>query len=334
VAPRIVRGAEVSAPVTPFVFDGDVRDLPPPRPWKPGDPIRDIPRRFYPRPGVMIPEYQVGVDPLLEKQLAASTYGTEAFTETTRSFPGQIFTGAVPADTVGDVGPNHYIQMVNSPDGSTVAIYDKAEPTPNLLASFTLDNLGGGVCAEGWGDPIVLYDRRAECWLLSEFSRMGNTLCVYISRNGDPVAGGWYAYSFTAPSFPDYPKYAVWPTDANGGQGSYIVTSNDDGPGIYALNRGEMLAGNAGTYQRVTIPPLSGFRFQAPTPADLDGPSPPPPGSPAIVMRHRDTEIHGGPEAPGDLLEMWTYDVNWLDPSATYLTTEPPIDVADFDSTV
>jgi len=63
VEPRIVaRGPERSAPVTPFVFDGDVRDLPPPIPWKPGDPIRAIPQRFYPVPGApALPDGEAGV---------------------------------------------------------------------------------------------------------------------------------------------------------------------------------------------------------------------------------------------------------------------------------
>jgi len=44
--PTAVRGAQSSAPVTPFVFDGDVRDLPAVARWRPGDPVKEIPRRF------------------------------------------------------------------------------------------------------------------------------------------------------------------------------------------------------------------------------------------------------------------------------------------------
>ena len=46
---------EISAPVTPFVFDGDLRDLPRPEQWKPGDPVKEIPRRIYPKPGTAVP---------------------------------------------------------------------------------------------------------------------------------------------------------------------------------------------------------------------------------------------------------------------------------------
>ena len=40
---QVVRGAERGAPVTPFVFEGDLRDLPAPVEWKPGDPVKEIP---------------------------------------------------------------------------------------------------------------------------------------------------------------------------------------------------------------------------------------------------------------------------------------------------
>jgi hypothetical protein len=331
--PRVVAHAERSAPVTPFVFDWDVRDLPAPVKWQPGDPVTEIPRRRYHKPGFVPPVYETGLDPLVELQWSVDALDSiRAFTTPSRNFPGEPFTGVNPPDTVGDVGLNHYIQMVNQSGGATVRIWDKAVPTPNLLANFDLDSLGSGSCASGFGDPIVLYDRFADRWMLSEFSNSGNNLCVYISQTPDPVSGGWYAYGYTAPTFPDYPKYGVWPTDANGGQGSYIVTSNESGSGVYALDRAAMLTGTPGTYQRVLIPDLPGFSFNAVTPADIDGSNPPPSGSPALIMRQRDTENHSGPTAPGDVLEQWTYQVDWVTTTNTLLTQEPNIDIAEIDS--
>jgi hypothetical protein len=334
---RVIRDAELSPPVTPFVFDGDVRDLPTPPQWQPGDPVKEIPRRLYPPPGEGGPpagDPGPFMDLLHEAQRFAPDNTNRGFTEPSRNFPGQGYTGVNPPDTVGDVGPNHYIQSINAGGGAVVRIYDKAEPVPNTLATFYMDNMGSSYCDSGYGDPIVLYDRLADRWLLSEFSSSGSRLCVYISQTGDPVSGGWYNYAYAAPSFPDYPKYAVWPTDANGGQGSYVITANDGGPGIYALDRGGMLAGTEGSFQRLTIPRLPGFPFQAPTPADLDGPVPPAPTAPAIIMRHRDTEVHDGPSASEDLLEMWYFDVDWTTPSNTMLVEQPSIDVAEFDSTL
>jgi hypothetical protein len=332
--PRNAHGVELGAPVTPYVFDGDVRDLPRPERWRPGDPVREIPRRGYIRPGVRSAiHYEPGIDPHLETQQDTPVATISNFVSPTRNFAGAGFTGVNPPDTVGDVGPSHYIQMVNDFAGTLVLIYDKAEPTPNLLANFILDAMGGGECANGYGDPIVLYDRFADRWLLQEFSKFGYWLCVYVSQTGDPVNGGWYNYNFATPYFPDYPKYGVWPTDANGGMGSYIVTTNESaGPAAYALDRGSMLTGSVSTSQRFALPELSGFIFQAVTPADIDGPAPPPTYEPAVVMRHRDTENHGGPVAPGDLLEMWAIDVDWSEPANSTIIEQPAIDIAEFDS--
>ncbi len=322
-----------SAPVTPYRFDGNVRDLPPPQRWKPGDPIREIPRRAYFHPSQQRDDRAAanqGLDPLLRfQQYMPETL--RAFGAPDRNFDGQGFSGVHPPDTVGDVGPNHYVQMINDSAGATVRIYDKALPTPAVLADFTLDMLGGGPCAFGFGDPIVLYDRFADRWLLSEFSSTGNRLCVYISQTADPT-GSYFNYDLTAPNFPDYPKYGVWPTDANGGSGSYIVTTNEAGLGIYAMDRATLLAGGAATFQRFSIGDLPGFAFNAVTPADLDGPNPPPVGTPAVIMRQRDTEAHAGPVAPGDVLEMWHYDVDWVTPGNTTLTKLTDLDVAEFES--
>ena len=241
--------AEQSPPVTPVIFDGDVRDLPVPRPWRPGDSVKEIPMRHYPPPGATPVEGgPPGHDPLLDFQQEVTTQQTattNVFTTPTRNFTGQGYTGVNPPDTVGDVGSSHYVQSINAGGGSLVRIWDKAEPTPNQVASFAMDGLGTGSCASGYGDPIVLWDRQAERWMISEFASSGNHLCVYVSQTDDPVNGGWYFYDFATPPFPDYPKYAVWATDANGGAGSYVVTANDGGPGAYALDRGAMLDGLA-----------------------------------------------------------------------------------------
>jgi hypothetical protein len=331
---RVARGPEISASVTPYVFDGDVRDLPRPVPWKPGDPIREIPQRFYGEPGeAPAIGRQSGIDALYERQLEASRAADEGGIIVSRNFEGQGFTGAMPPDTNGDVGPSYYIQAINHGDGGKVAIYDKAEPTPAEVATFMIDSLGGGACTNGGGDPIVLYDRFAGRWLLMEFARgMVSTLCVHVSQSGDPVSGGWYSYPITVPIFPDYPKLAVWPTDANGGGGSYVVTTNEDDPGLYALDRGAMLTGAATTYQRFTVPALWEYGVQALTPADPDGPNEPATYEPAIVMRHRDTERFGGPPATGDWLEMWSFDVDWVTPANTTLTQESGVEIADFNS--
>ncbi len=331
VAPSPQRqGPFVSPPVTPHVINIDLRTLPLIAPWQPGDPVREIPRRVVPRPGPEDHRPQPArwsPDPLLALQAnaPAQVMGGD-FATPTLNFEGTPFTGVRPPDTVGDVGLNHYIQIVNGSGGTPVAIYDKAG---NLIAGpFDLDSLwsGGGACASGLGDPIVLYDTLADRWLLSEFATSGSHLCVYISQTPDPVSGGWYGYDFTTPNFPDYPKYAVWPD-------AYYVSSNENNPAAYALDRSQMLLGLPATSQRFTAPSLAGFPFQALTPGDLDGSTPPPAGSPGYFMRHRDDEVHdGSPNPTADYLEIWEFHVDWSTPANSTFQKVLDLPVTEFDS--
>jgi len=265
-----------------------------------------------------------GVDPLLAVQEAAPQSSSRAFSAPLVNILGQGYSGVNPPDTVGEVGPSHYVQMINGSGGALVRIYNKSGGT--VGNQFALDALGSGSCASGYGDPIVLYDTLAGRWLLSEFASSGNHLCVYVSQTGDPT-GAYYAYDFTTPYFPDYPKYAVWPD-------AYYVTTNETGaPAVYALDRAKMLNGQAATFQRFTGVGLSGFGFESFTPADQDGSAAPPAGSPGIIMRHRDTEVHGPTGySTQDILELWQFSVNWATPASSSFSKVADILTAEFSS--
>ena len=322
-----VRGATViGEEVTPVLGETSARDLPVVRAWKPGDPIKDIPRRRYPRPEAFPPEDPEGSDPLLEMQ--AESREASASVDPGLNFAGQGYTGVNPPDTVGDVGGNYFVQSINGSGGAAVTVYNK---TTGAVAAgpFSMDSLAtGGNCASGYGDPIVLFDRGADRWVLTEFASSGNHLCVYISTTSNPT-GTYCRYDFTTPTFPDYPKYGVWPD-------AYYVTTNESSPTIYALDRANMMAcGTARAMQRFTVSSLSGFDFQTLTPADLDGTVDPPAGAPGILMRHRDTEVHGPAGLPAsDQLELWSLHVDWTTPASSTLTALPAISTAEFDSSL
>lgn len=323
---------ETFEPVTPSLFAGDLRDLPLAPAWQPGNPILEIPKLDY-RQGAVVPPgppanptFHVR-DPLLDVQASSRSAGTSrAFTTPDLNFAGQGFTGVNPPDTVGDVGTNYYIQMVNSAGGSLLTVYNKIDGS---IASgpTALDSLGTGACASGRGDPIVLFDQLADRWLLTEFSAVANRLCVYVSQTNDPIGGGWFNYEFSTPSFPDYPKYGVWPD-------AYYVSSNESSPAAYALDRNQMLVGAPASSQRFTAPDLAGFGFQALIPSDVDGATPPPVGSPNYFMRHRDDEVHnGGSNDPTqDFLEIWEYNVDFVTPANSTFSGPINIPIAEIDS--
>lgn len=322
--------------VVPTEWVGDLRDLPGAPAWRAGDAAVEIPRRSLAAAGAPAPLAGTeGVDRLLARQAAVQgPLGADGFGTLLLDFAGLGYAGATPPDTVGDVGPSHYIQAVNSSSGSRFVIYDKSGSA--LTAPILMETLGSGVCATGWADPVVIWDPLADRWVMLEFATPGaaKTLCVYVSKSADPVAGGWWAYAFQATDFPDYPKLAVWPE-------AYFVTTNESVPAIYALERAKMLDGLPATQLRfpdagVGLPgvsKLSGFIFNALTPADLDGAEPPPAGVPAIFARHRDTEAHGPGGLPvTDQIELFELTVDFATPTASVLAGPLAISITEFSS--
>jgi len=231
------------------------------------------------------------------------------------NIPG-INSGSNPPDTVGDVGPEHYVQMVNA---TQFQVWDKQGNS--LLGPVTFGDLWdpGDPCNTGnRGDPIVVYDHLADRWLLSQFDydhKDGDNvvgpffMCIAISKTSDPTApDNWYLYDFETDEFPDYPKFGVWPD-------GYYMSSNESDLGIYVFDRTNMLLGNAAIYMRHGIPKLgtSSVRATRILPSDLDGP-PPPAGTPNFFVRTVDDQQG----VPTDSIEIWEAVVNWTIPSFSF----------------
>ena len=167
-----------------------------------------------------------------------------------------------PHDPSGDVGLEHYMQAVNVTE---VGVYTKEGV---LLDQFAMQTIWQGLGVQSAGDPIILYDETAARWFVTEFTDPANLL-VAVSETSDPL-GSYFAYSFSTPEFPDYPKYAIWPN-------AYVVTTNESGAGIhtqYFIDRNAMLSGdNNVTIQQVEIDGTSGSEqgFIVTTPVDWDG---------------------------------------------------------------
>jgi hypothetical protein len=183
--------------------------------------------------------------------------------------------GAIPPDTNGSVGSTQYVLTVNL----DYAVYDKATGT-QLLAPTRLNTIWsgfGGLCQTvAGGDPIVLWDKPARRWFISELAYNGgftqNFLCAAVSTSED-ATGTYNRYAFAFGStLPDYPHYSVWPD-------AYYVGVNAFGAGWgepCALNRAAMLAGSAATIVCFpATPPNMGY-----LPSDLDGATLPPAGAP------------------------------------------------------
>ena len=218
--------------------------------------------------------------------------------------------GANPPDPSGAVGPNHYVQMVNS----VFRIFDKNGVA--LTAPASLGSLLGGSNA---GDPIVMYDKFADRWFLSQFSQ-SNELIVAISQTPDPT-GAYYLYTFGLPSFPDYPKYSVW-------SDGYYVTSNKSGESAFVLERDKMIAGdNTASIIGFTIPALTTGGFFSVLPATASS-TLPPVGTPNYLFYFEDDAWSGGT----DQLKIWEVNVDWNTTSNSTISNPQTLPVSPFDS--
>ena len=224
-------------------FDGDVRSLD-------GKKPRD--RGERPERGQLDPGIAASAKDAAAQAAAVSASAPSPSTV----FPGLDYNTAgngYPPDTNGDVGPNHFVQSVNT----SIGIFSK---TGTKLASFPFDGFiqgTGTLCdTDNYGDPVVLYDTFSDRWIISDFAFTTNAAgdvnsdnyeCFAVSKTGDPVAGGWRFYAFKVASggdIADYPKFGVWP------DGIYM-SANVFGPltfknvQVWAFNRADLEGGVA-----------------------------------------------------------------------------------------
>lgn len=226
---------------------------------------------------------------------------------------------ATPPDPAGDIGKDYYIQMVNA---TVFQLFDKTGIA--ITGPMNLNTLWNDLGFGSGGDPIVLYDEEAQRWIMTEFPPFQNFLLVAVSETSDPM-GAWSAYSFSTPSFPDYPKYSIW-------SNALVVTTNEGGPGqheIYFIDREALLnLEPVVDIQRIQIPGFAGGPgFQVSSPIDWSGSIAPPASADPMIIRIND-DAWG---APQDQIEIWSFDVDFANPNNTTATTEV-INTAPFDS--
>lgn len=260
----------------------------------------------------------------------AGTAATAAMPGPEQNFDGQpnVF-GYLPPDTVGDVGPNHYVQMVNL----TVAIFNK---TGRLLLGPVASNVFWssleGLCASNNdGDGVVLYDQATDRWILSQFAiNPPNDYhqCVAVSQGSDPT-GAWYQYDFliSDSQFNDYPKLAVWPDayymSANNFDGT---TDKFTGVSAIAFERDKMLQGLPARMVKFDFPLATGFYSMLP--ADWDGAAAPPAGAPNLFAYSGD-DAYG---YPADSIWLRAFHVDWTTPANSTFTALAEFPTAPFDS--
>lgn len=238
----------------------------------------------------------------------------------------------IPPDMIADVGPDHYVQAVNS----LVRIFNKnGEP---LSLPFKISDIFAPLAtpcsARNDGLPNVLYDSLADRWLISQtctnfppFRQM-----VALSRTGDP-AGEYFIYEFVMPNvrLNDFPKIGVWP------DGYYMSTdeflgADFVGSGAFAFDRAKMLNGDpTASYIYFNLPVPVQMRRRGLLPSDLDGIRPPPAGAPNIFASYTATE-YGDPQ---DAIRLFDFRADFTNPASSTFAEQAgsPLSVAAFDPT-
>ncbi len=201
----------------------------------------------------------------------------------------------VPPDSDGDVGPNHYINSVNS----SIRIFDKlGNPLtgPTTYNSFFSAMGPTTPCGlnQNDGDGVVFYDHLADRWVVSDFAfpafpGVSFYQCVGVSKTSDPVSGGWWLYAIQVdPANPtylgDYPKFGMWPDAYYLSMNEFSNNTTFNGVRVYALDRNSMVNGGSANAIGFSIFPADLGDQYSLVPASFRTGDPPPAGQPEWFM--------------------------------------------------
>jgi len=297
--------------VAPAEFNGSVRKLPQIAPDRLVRPERE--------------EHEV-VLPAAQKQPLAGAEEPSRVSAPARSAPAPdpdvTFKGldffnwgaGHPPDTVGDVGPNHFVQAVNT----SIGIFSKSGGAP--LAAFTFDEFftgTGTACdANNQGDPTVVYDPQADRWIVADFAFTGDGTtppffeCIAVSQTGDPVSGGWWFYAIRTddashPWFADYPKMGIWP------DGLYMTANMFSDFGfeevrVWAFNRSDL---EAGLPVRKVVVDLGTPDFFTLLPSNMRAVTGAPPAGPNLLVSESQSLF---------AFEVWKFHVDYSGSGSTF----------------
>ena len=176
------------------------------------------------------------------------------------SFPGLHTTQAnygYPPDTMGAVGPNHFVEAVND----EVAVYSKSSglrltPETSLETFFSVTvpsgpyagNYPRSICF----DPRIVYDQGSQRWIASAIDDGSHFVLLAVSYASDPWRNGggtWVPYNWAKYVVPMDPAGGDFDRLGVDGNGIYITCTGADTDNIAALPKSPFLNGTAQTVQ-------------------------------------------------------------------------------------
>jgi len=238
------------------------------------------------------------------------------------NFLGVQTNGLTPSDSNGSVGNNQFVETVNT----RYQVWSLNRSTKVATSFFGPSNINtlwlgfGGACQDqNSGDPIVLFDKVAGRWLISQFTSTASGgvyfQCVAVSTTAN-AAGTYNRWAFAVPggNFGDYPHFGAW-SDAyyvmahafTSSAGGYV------GALFAAMDRTKMLAGDPSATWQVIQDPSEGGHM----PADLDGFAPPPTNAPGLFLSLHNTGMF-----------IYRMKVDFVTPANTVNTKQATVPVA------
>ncbi|MEA3503801.1 MAG: T9SS type A sorting domain-containing protein [Bacteroidota bacterium] len=263
--------------------------------------------------------YPIGPDPLWQSKM-----GKIRTNDPIQNFEGMSnVNGVYPPDTDGDVGPNHYFQMINL----SMQIFDKEGnslygPVDN---STLWDGFIGPWTGTNDGDPIILYDEQADRWMASQFAinTSNGTYweLIAISETSDPL-GAYYRYAFQFDAFNDYPKFGIWP---DGYYCSFNMFGDYNRVAAASFERDAMLAGDPEA-RMIVFDLDDGVGPWSMLPSDMDG-TPPADGTPNYFAYMIDDSYD-----ENDQIRIWEFKSDWDNVANSTFQESDILNVAPFDS--
>lgn len=312
-----IQGPFIEGPVNAFDLKGDLRSIQQPLMQETITEDAEV-ERYAPgtEPKGSSSTIAGWVDPV-----AQTAQETGNMPSPVQNFAGMSYSAngsGFPPDTNGDVSTDYYIQTVNT----SIAVYSKnGVPAMNPITFNSFFNGASSPCNNrNNGDPVVLYDRWANRWLITDFAVPGPYYeCLAVSKTSNPLSGGWWLYTLKISdgSLNDYPKVGIWPDGYYLSFNMFHQPDNGwDGVQVWALERAKIMSGAPLNTVHFSIPSSAGYASLLPAHAL----SQPDAGSP---------EYFASVE-PLNGLELWKFHVDWSSPASSSFTGPAVLPVANF----
>jgi hypothetical protein len=309
----------------PEVFYDDYHDTSfPVRQYPSVPPQGAIHALVHPRPRWIVPGAAVEIADQAEQTYVAAQLSATI----SRNFNGISDSSnaylAVPSDSNLAVGSTQVVETINT----AYQVYSKSTGA-SLLGPRQISSIFTnfpGLCGQGpsspyYSDPVVVYDRMANRWIISivalNSSFTQGSECIAVSKSSDATGTYYrYAFSFGTNLLNDYPKLGVWPD-------AYYASYNIFSPTAFvgakacAYQRAAML--NGASAKVVCFTKSSEFSF---LPASLDGAAFPPSGEPDFFL---DLYLFSSTS-----LHLFRFHVDFVTPANSRFTGPVSIAVAGF----